>query len=142
MPAPQPPRRGMLPSVLDRLLDPESAGTAVMTGYTVEKMANAVWRDLDELLNTVNPHHRFPDDFPETRDSIVPYGLFDLRVNGDIQEAETGKRKRGHSVRGNGVILECLWPQTLQDDPIPPYGCTGLTGSAGRALAQASSLSQ
>lgn len=78
MPPPQPPQRGMLPSVLDRLLDPESAGTAVMTGYTVEKMAMAVRRDLEELLNSVNPHHRFPDDFPETRDSLVTYGLLDL----------------------------------------------------------------
>lgn len=79
MPPPQPPQRGMLPTVLDRLLDPESAGTAVMTGYTVEKMAQAVRRDLEELLNTVNPHGRsFPDEFPETRDSIVAYGLPDL----------------------------------------------------------------
>jgi type VI secretion system protein ImpF len=69
----------MLPTILDRLLDPESAGTAVMTGYTVEKMASAVRRDLEELLNTVSSHGRgFPDDFPETRDSLVTYGLPDL----------------------------------------------------------------
>lgn len=79
MPPPQPPQRGMLPTILDRLLDPESAGTAVMTGYTVEKMASAVRRDLEELLNTVSSHGRsFPDDFPETRDSLVTYGLPDL----------------------------------------------------------------
>ena len=68
----------MLPSILDRLLDPESAGTAIMTGYTVEKMALVVRRDLEELLNTLHPHHSFPEQFPETRDSIVTYGLPDL----------------------------------------------------------------
>ena len=79
MPPPtQPPARGMLPSILDRLLDPESAGTAIMTGYTVEKMASAVRRDLEELLNTVSPHHQFPEQYPETQNSVVTYGLPDL----------------------------------------------------------------
>lgn len=78
MPPPAQPQRGMLPSLLDRLLDPESAGTALMTGYTVEKMANAVRRDLEELLNTVCPHHHFPDEYPETHNSVVTYGLPDL----------------------------------------------------------------
>lgn len=78
MPPPQPPQRGMLPSILDRLLDPESAGTSLMTGYSVDKMAAAVRRDLEELLNTVNPHQKFPDEYPETRDSVFTYGLPDL----------------------------------------------------------------
>ncbi len=79
MPPPtQPPARGMLPSILDRLLDPESAGTAIMTGYSVEKMALAVRRDLEELLNTVSPHHKFPEQYPETQNSVVTYGLPDL----------------------------------------------------------------
>jgi type VI secretion system protein ImpF len=73
-----PPARGMLPSVLDRLLDPESAGTAILTGYSVEKMALAVRRDLEELLNSVNPHRSFPDEYPETHNSVVTYGLPDL----------------------------------------------------------------
>jgi type VI secretion system protein ImpF len=78
MPPVSPPQRGMQPSILDRLLDPESAGTAIMTGYTVEKMAQVVRRDLEELLNTMHPYHSFPDAFPETRESIVTYGLPDL----------------------------------------------------------------
>ena len=73
-----PPARGLQPSVLDRLLDPESAGTAVLSGYTVEKMVAAVRRDLEDLLNTVHPYHTFPDHYPETRDSVVTYGLPDL----------------------------------------------------------------
>jgi type VI secretion system protein ImpF len=79
MPAPQPPQKGMLPSLLDRLLDSEAAGTAMLTGYSVEKMANAVRRDLEELLNTVNPHRGGGlEAYPETRDSVVAYGLPDL----------------------------------------------------------------
>jgi type VI secretion system protein ImpF len=78
MPPVQPPARGMLPSLLDRLLDPESAGTRDMTGYTVDQMAAAVRRDLEELLNTVSPHTTFPPEYPETHNSVVTYGLPDL----------------------------------------------------------------
>ena len=78
MPAPAPPRKGLQPTIVDRLLDPESAGNAVITGYTVEKMYLAVRRDLEDLLNTLHPYHKFPENFPETRDSVVTYGLPDL----------------------------------------------------------------
>ncbi len=77
-PGPPPPQRGMLPSILDRLLDPESAGTTIMTGYTVDKMALVVRRDLEELLNNLHPYHTFPAEFPETLNSIVTFGLPDL----------------------------------------------------------------
>jgi type VI secretion system protein ImpF len=46
------PQTGLQPSILDRLIDPESAGTAIMTGYNAEKMYQAVLRDLEDLLNT------------------------------------------------------------------------------------------
>jgi type VI secretion system protein ImpF len=89
MPPSSPPQRGMLPSLLDRLLDPESAGTAIMTGYTTDKMALVVRRDLEELLNTLHPYHTFPTQFPETRDSIVTYGLPDLA---SIETVSAGQR--------------------------------------------------
>ena len=41
MPPPQP-KRGLQPSIIDRLVDPESAGTSILSGYTVEKMDSAV----------------------------------------------------------------------------------------------------
>lgn len=98
MPPPQPPQRGMLPSLIDRLLDPESAGTAVMTGYSVEKMAMAVRRDLEDLLNTLHPYHTFPPEYPETRDSVVTYGLPDLAsieaISADQRAAIGGLIKR------------------------------------------------
>lgn len=77
MPPPQL-KRGLQPSILDRLIDPESAGTAILTGYTVEKMYKAVLRDLEDLLNTVNAFRDVPLEFTEVRDSLVAYGLPDL----------------------------------------------------------------
>lgn len=77
MPPPQP-KRGLQPSILDRLVDPESAGTAILSGYTVEKMYSAVLRDLEDLLNTVHTARGISAEFSEVRDSIVGYGLPDL----------------------------------------------------------------
>ena len=78
MPPAAPPKKGLQPSIIDRLLDPESAGNSIVTGYTVEKMYLAVRRDLEDLLNTLHPYHKFPEQYPETRDSVVTYGLPDL----------------------------------------------------------------
>jgi type VI secretion system protein ImpF len=72
------PKRGLQPSILDRLIDPESAGTAILTGYNVEKMYVAVLRDLEDLLNTVHTVRDIPAEYSEVRDSIVGYGLPDL----------------------------------------------------------------
>jgi len=77
VPPPQP-KRGLQPSIIDRLVDPESAGTAILTGYTVEKMYAAVLRDLEDLLNTVHTARDIPAEYPDVRDSIVGYGLPDL----------------------------------------------------------------
>jgi type VI secretion system protein ImpF len=78
MPPPTQPKRGLQPSILNRLMDPESAGTAAMTGYTVEQTYRAVVDDLNDLLNTIHTGRDIPPDFPECRDSILAYGLPDL----------------------------------------------------------------
>lgn len=78
MPPPQQPKRGLQPSIIDRLVDPESAGTTILTGYTVEKMYKAVLSDLEDLLNSVHTARDIPADFPDVRDSVVGYGLPDL----------------------------------------------------------------
>ncbi|MBY0513354.1 MAG: type VI secretion system baseplate subunit TssE [Gemmataceae bacterium] len=75
---PPQPKRGVQPSILDRLIDPESAGTAIMTGYSVQQMYGAVLRDLEDLLNTVHTAHTIPPEHAETRDSVAAYGLPDL----------------------------------------------------------------
>jgi type VI secretion system protein ImpF len=39
-------------SILDRIIDPDSDGTASRPGCTVEQMIDSVRRDLEDLLNT------------------------------------------------------------------------------------------
>jgi type VI secretion system protein ImpF len=68
----------LLPSLLDRLIDPESGGTAWRRGYGVEQMVDAVQRDLEELLNTRQTHQGLNEEYVEVHRSIVAYGLPDL----------------------------------------------------------------
>jgi len=46
------PLQALMPSVLDRLIDPDSAGTVARRGYGVKQMTDAVRRDLliEQLL--------------------------------------------------------------------------------------------
>jgi type VI secretion system protein ImpF len=67
-----------MPSVLDRLIDPESGGTSYQRGYGVEQMVAAVQRDLEDLLNTRQTHMGLPADLVELHRSIYGYGLPDL----------------------------------------------------------------
>ncbi len=71
-------QQGLMPSIIDRLIDPESGGTAWRRGYGVEQMVDAVQRDLEELLNTRQSHHGLPEEYVEVHRSIVAYGLPDL----------------------------------------------------------------
>jgi type VI secretion system protein ImpF len=69
---------GLMPSLLDRLTDPQSAGTSAQRGYTVERMMAAVQRDLEELLNTRQPYADLPAEYVELHASVLTYGLPDL----------------------------------------------------------------
>jgi type VI secretion system protein ImpF len=71
-------QQGLTPSLLDRLIDPDSGGTARRPGYSVEQMIDAVHRDLEDLLNTRLTNIDIPEDCPQTRRSLVAYGLPDL----------------------------------------------------------------
>src|SRR4051794_26090161 len=73
-----PSRQALMPSVLDRLIDPQSSGTAAQRGYTVNQMTEAVRRDLTELLNSRLSHYDLPPEYVEVRSSILCYGLPDL----------------------------------------------------------------
>jgi len=76
------------PSLLDRLIDAESAGTQDRRGYTLRQMENAVRRDLEDLLNTRRPPEfirnadgkmePFFGGLTEVPSSIVNFGLRDL----------------------------------------------------------------
>lgn len=72
------PNLGILPSVLDRLIDPDSAGTSWRRGYGVEQMTDAVRRDLEDLLNTRQSHTGLSPAFKEVHESLIAYGLPDL----------------------------------------------------------------
>jgi type VI secretion system protein ImpF len=72
------PNMGLMPSILDRLIDPDSGGTDWRHGYGVEQMIETVRRDLEELLNTRVTHQGIPPDLERVRNSLVGYGMPDL----------------------------------------------------------------
>ncbi|MBY0229917.1 MAG: type VI secretion system baseplate subunit TssE, partial [Gemmataceae bacterium] len=71
-------QQGLMPSLLDRLTDPEASGNALRDGYGAEQVAAAVLRDLEELLNTRLTALDIPADCAETLGSIAAFGLPDL----------------------------------------------------------------
>jgi len=84
----------LMPSLLDRLIDPESAGTDAGHGYSVQQMIDVVRRDLEELLNTRQTHSGIPKEFTEVLSSLVAYGLPDLTSTNAVSDedrAEIGK---------------------------------------------------
>ncbi len=68
----------LLPSILDRLIDPSSGHPLGRRGYTVEKIIDAVRRDLEDLLNTRRTNPWIDEAFVEVRRSIEAYGIPDL----------------------------------------------------------------
>ena len=84
----------LLPSVLDRLIDPEAGGTSARPGYSPEQMFRAVRRDLEDLLNTRNTCVDVPDHLADLRNCILCYGLPDLNTLnalGEAQQQEVGR---------------------------------------------------
>ncbi len=82
--------KGLLPSLLDRLIDAEAAGSGNLLGYDVAQMVDAVRRDLEDLLNTRQSHQGMPEEFVELHDSVATYGLPDFT---SIDSSKTGQRK-------------------------------------------------
>jgi type VI secretion system protein ImpF len=91
------PKQGLQPSLLDRLIDPESAGSAIMTGYNEEKMYRAVLRDLEDLLNTRQTRHEISAEDAELAGSILSYGLPDF-VSAESMSA-TRRIEVGNAIR-------------------------------------------
>jgi type VI secretion system protein ImpF len=80
--------KGLVPSLKDRLLDPESMGTRALPGYTLAQVVESVRLDLEDLLNTRRSHDILDATrFPELARSIVTYGLPDLSVYGGTTQA-------------------------------------------------------
>lgn len=68
----------LMPSLLDRLIDPDSLGTAARPWYDVGQLTRAVQRDLVALLNSRQTHQGLCDDYPECGRSLLAFGLPDL----------------------------------------------------------------
>jgi type VI secretion system protein ImpF len=73
---------GLLPSLKDRLLDPESLGTSARPGYSLIEILESVREDLEDLLNTRRSQVVSAKQYPEVARSIVAYGLPDLSTQG------------------------------------------------------------
>lgn len=71
------PQLGLIPSIVDRLTDPESRGSAVRSGYSIEQMANAVQADLERLLNTRSDDNEAVQKY-RLYSQVAGYGLPDL----------------------------------------------------------------
>ncbi len=69
---------GLAPSLMDRLLDPDSMGTRSQPGYTLDQILISVKDDLEELLNTRRAFMIPDKQYPETAKSVVTFGLPDL----------------------------------------------------------------
>ena len=89
--------RGILPSVLDRLLDDQSEPLQAQLSYNVhglDQVKQAVTRDLEALLNTRRERFEdLPPEFTEARQSLVNYGLPDFSAL-SLQSLEDRNRIR------------------------------------------------
>jgi type VI secretion system protein ImpF len=72
------PEETYVPSLVDRLTAPESAGSGPSLGYRLPQVIEAVRRDLEDLLNTRQTHQGMSDAFPELLNSVAAYGLPDF----------------------------------------------------------------
>ena len=70
--------QGLMPSLLDRIIDPDSLGADATRGYTVAQMRDAVRRDLEDLFNTHTPGVNIPAEYREVHSSVATYGLPDI----------------------------------------------------------------
>ena len=71
-------QQALTPSMLDRLIDPESGGTRARAGYGVNQVIAAVRRDLEDLLNTRRGVVDLPVELPELRCSPIGFGIPDF----------------------------------------------------------------
>lgn len=86
--------QGLLPSIVDRLVDPDSEGTSFRHGYSIDQIIDAIRRDLEELLNAHPPHLQLPEDWPELNNSLLTFGLPDLvsaTINTPGEKEELGR---------------------------------------------------
>ena len=66
---------GMMPSVLDRIIDPSSLGTKAAPGFSIADLVSSVRRDVEELLNTRQNQDPEIDNYPLLANSVYRFGL-------------------------------------------------------------------
>jgi len=71
-------QQGLMPSIIDRLIDSGTTGNEWRRGYDWQQIVTSVRRDLEELLNSHPIYNEPLDDWPELSNSLVAYGLPDL----------------------------------------------------------------
>jgi len=89
------PPKALMPSVLDRLLDPKSLGTSARPWYGVDQITCAVRRDLIALLNSRQTDQGLLEDYPQCRASLLTFGLPDftaLDANTAAERDAIGRR--------------------------------------------------
>jgi type VI secretion system protein ImpF len=79
---------GLLPSILDRLIDPESRGTVARAGYSMDQTATAVQADLQWLLNTRSDDSDELKSYPRLA-RVLGYGLPDLATLSRLKDVDT-----------------------------------------------------
>jgi len=70
--------QGLMPSLIDRLIDPDAEGTQWRFGYSLEQVVDAVRRDLEDLLNSHPAFTEIPPAYPEVANSVLQFGMIDL----------------------------------------------------------------
>lgn len=126
----------LVPSVLDRLIDPDTETTAWQRGYGPEQMLAAVKRDLEELLNTHQSNQDLPPEWEQLSDSLLTYGVPDLVSvsvsNASEKDASPASSKVSSPVANRGCAMSvlsstrrtmtcavCASTSTLSSTPIP-----------------------
>ncbi len=72
------PSQGLMPSIVDRLIDSASAGSDARRGYSLPQMLEMIRRDLEDLLNTRQTNMGLPPQLKRVSQSMMSYGLPDL----------------------------------------------------------------
>jgi len=84
----------ILPSVWDRLCDPDSRGTVARPWYDVATMIDRIRSDLNDLLNTRRTDQGLCPSLPRTAESMLAYGfpgLGSLELTSRERIAEIGR---------------------------------------------------
>lgn len=112
-----------VPSMVDRLVAPESFGSGPSLGYRLPEIVESVRRDLEDLLNTRQTHQGMSEEFVELHDSILAYGLPDFTTLDGVRTVLG--RKIGLLVEG---IVNRFEPRLREVRAIPVETASPTTG--------------